>query len=61
MYAAYLCVRLPQKCNVREYRNSVGFGCSKAKMRKRNKTNQKEEPEVLDAINTTAFLKSIIK
>ena len=39
----------------------VGFGCWKEKNRKRHKTEQQEEPAVLDAINTTAFFLSIMK
>ena len=42
--------------NVREQQNSVGFGCWNSNICKRRKTEQQEEPAVLDAINTIALL-----
>ena len=47
--------------NMRDNQYSVGLGCSNANVCKRSKTQQQEEPVVLDAINKIVSLKSSMK
>ena len=46
--------------NMRDKQYSVGFGCWNANICKRHKTQQQEEPSVLNAINKIVFFKSSV-
>ena len=43
---------------MRDKQYGVGLGCCNANVYKRRKTQQQEEPEILDAINKIALVKS---
>ena len=46
---------------MRDKKYSVGFGCSNANVCKRHRTQQQEEPKIIDVINKIALVKLLMK